>query len=517
MGNIKFRIAAKTDIGLVRTNNEDNFQAAADLSTGQMRWINNEICSISEKGALFVVADGMGGTNAGEVASEIAITTVRDCFASEKLTSEVIKTRHSIEKYMNDTIILADARIKSEAKSHPETRGMGTTIVIGWLLEGKLYVSWCGDSRAYVYNPAAGLHQITRDHSYVQSLVDKGSISHEDAFDFPDSNIITRCLSDAPTKAKPESLLRPYEVCNNDIILLCTDGLCGMIRDNEIEHIIRANEHNMDELSDHLIQGACDAEGSDNITICLCQIMQGGKICNPSVFIESDRRLRGNSTNLLETEIKHSDNDKNAKKYKIYIIGLIALLAIAIGGVLYWRLSKSDNKTKCDAYNENVDSLREKRLVPKAVPEEERVIPSRAERPSQKENQIKATEEKSKKQKSTNTTPKDKKEQDHNNQKKDKDDTKNDDQNAVMDELSPTGKSVNSLENINNGRDGKSGTKTIGGNTNNAIKTKQYKVKEGDSFYKLAKQYQITTKELQDLNKDIKVLKVGQLINVPIR
>lgn len=153
MNTMKIRLAAKTDMGIVRTNNEDNFQVAADLTSDKMQWINNEVYSLGEKGTLLVVADGMGGMNAGEVASELAIETVREYFSSDRLTDEVLKNRYSIEKYMNEVIVEADARIKQEAKRRPETRGMGTTIVIGWILDGKLYVSWCGDSRAYVYNP----------------------------------------------------------------------------------------------------------------------------------------------------------------------------------------------------------------------------------------------------------------------------------------------------------------------------------------------------------------------------
>lgn len=335
MNRIKFRLAAKTDVGLVRQNNEDNFQASSDLSIEPMRWVNNEICSLGEKGTLLVVADGMGGMNAGEVASELAIETVRNAFSPQNITSEVMNNRFSIEKFMNSVIVEADKRIKSEAKSHPESRGMGTTIVIGWLLEGKLYVSWCGDSRAYVYNPQVGLHQITKDHSYVQSLVDKGAITREDAFDFPDSNIITRCLSDSPTKAKPESLLQPYDVCDNDIIMLCTDGLSGMIRDNEIEEIMRQNEHNLDLCSDALIQAACDAEGSDNITICMCQILQGAGVNNPKVFEAFDKRLAGPSQNsekikdIITTKITANGNNRN--KIIFFVVILFLLIAVALG------------------------------------------------------------------------------------------------------------------------------------------------------------------------------------------
>lgn len=347
MSTIKFRIAAKTDVGLVRTNNEDNFQAASDLTSPQMRWVNNEICSLGEKGALLVVADGMGGMNAGEVASELAISTIKEYFTPENITPAVTANRYSIERFMNAAIVAADTNIKKTGKERPETRGMGTTIVIGWLLGGKLYVSWCGDSRAYVYNPAAGLHQITKDHSYVQDLVDKGSISPEDAFDFPDSNIITRSLSDGGGKAKPESLLKPYDVCDNDIILLCTDGLCGMIRDNEIEAVLRANEHNMDQCADMLIHAACEAEGADNITVCLCQILQGGGTCTSTMFNEYDARLEGPKPAAPVSPItKECDtsSDNHYKKRFFIAVGVIICLFCVIVAESYILIRKETNE-----------------------------------------------------------------------------------------------------------------------------------------------------------------------------
>lgn len=335
MSSIRFRIAAKTDVGLVRTNNEDNFQVATDLSSDRMQWVNNAECFLGTKGTLLVVADGMGGMNAGEVASELAIETIREYFSADRITDEVVKNRYTIEKYMNEAIIAADARIKQESRNNPQTRGMGTTIVVGWIFDGKLYVSWCGDSRAYIYNPQAGLHQITKDHSYVQSLVDKGSIPKEDAFDFPDSNIITRSLSDASAKAKPESLLRPYELCDNDIVLLCTDGLCGMVRDNEMEYVIRNNEHDMSVLVDELIRAACNADGSDNITVCLCQILSGGGVCRREIFDEYDKRLAGpeDRPNVIYTVM----NGGGVRKTTRTII-LCALILIALGviGGGYW-------------------------------------------------------------------------------------------------------------------------------------------------------------------------------------
>jgi serine/threonine protein phosphatase PrpC len=319
MTKIKFKIAVKTDVGLVRTNNEDNFQASSDLLVTPMRWVNNEVCQLGEKGALLVVADGMGGMNAGEVASQIAIDTVREEFTPEHLKTSVTQSRFSIEKFMNDVVVKADNKIKETAKLKPETKGMGTTIVIAWLYEDTLYVTWCGDSRAYVFNPKLGLHRLTKDHSYVQQLVDAGKLTEEEAFDFPDSNIITRCLSASPQKARPESLAMPYKVCDNDVILLCTDGLCGMIGDAEIQSIIESNVSDISQMNDRLVQGALDASGADNVTICLCQIISGGGNLDPNYFVKNNRG------DYIRKKVAHFWN-------RYLKIILLCLCFLAIGG-----------------------------------------------------------------------------------------------------------------------------------------------------------------------------------------
>lgn len=332
MSDIRFRIAAKTDVGLERSNNEDNLQVSANLEETPMKWVNNQEYSLGRKGALLVVADGMGGMNAGEVASEIAINTVRDLFSPENITDEIVKTRFTIEKFMKGVIVEADKRIKAFAKENPESRAMGTTIVIAWLFDGNLYVSWCGDSRAYIYNPSTGLFQITKDHSYVQDLVDAGKISKEDAFDFPDSNIITRSLSDSTPKPNPDCLLMPQKLCDNDIILLCSDGLNGMIRDQEIESIIAANQGNMTECVDALINAALEAAGVDNCTVALCQILSGGEK-------SSNERIPKYSI-----QNKTSDDPQNSKKNnKIWFYILLILLCLGIGGGWYY-CSQSTNE-----------------------------------------------------------------------------------------------------------------------------------------------------------------------------
>lgn len=269
-----FIMAAKSFVGMVRDNNEDNFQAAADLDTTPMLWPkNNQPYELGGKGALIVVADGMGGMNAGEVASKIAIDTVNDCFAREKITDEVVMSQSSAERFMKSVITEADSRIKQHAKDNPETKGMGTTMVMGWVLGQSLYVSWAGDSRAYVFNPSYGLKRLSKDHSLVQQLVDSGKISKEDAFDYPDSNVITNCLSAIDQKAVPDVLDEPHRLQKGDIILLCSDGLCGLIRDTEIQSVINAHQDDMEACCSALIKAACDAGGHDNVTVALCKIV----------------------------------------------------------------------------------------------------------------------------------------------------------------------------------------------------------------------------------------------------
>lgn len=266
-----------SDMGLVRKNNEDNFQISRDLSVEPMRWINNEACLLTPQGALLVVADGMGGANAGEVASQIAIDTIKELFSPAAIAAVDLHNTQAINDFMRYVVVEADARIKSTAAVRPETYGMGTTLVIGWLIEGKLYMAWCGDSRGYVFNRANTLRRLTKDHSYVQSLVDMGQLTDDQAFDHPQGNVITRCLCDSPTVAEADVLPEPYNVADGDIILLCTDGLCGMIRDHEIAQILNAGpDSDLRAVGQNLIDGALRAGGADNVTIAMLQVVSGG-------------------------------------------------------------------------------------------------------------------------------------------------------------------------------------------------------------------------------------------------
>ena len=269
MPELKLKLTAGTNVGLVRGNNEDNFVVCRDLIKDD--WTipqAGEVTDLGPYGALLVVADGMGGANAGEVASSMAIETVQQTFGSKRL-SDVIKSDENILNFLCSIMHDADKNIAKHSKKHKDTRGMGTTLVVAWLINGKAYVCWCGDSRCYVFNPAVGLTRLTKDHSLVQMLIDKGELTSEDAHNHPMSNVITQCLGAATSSINPGT--RIYQFAHNDVLLLCTDGLCGLCSDDEIMKVM-ADCEDLPTMKSRLIEEALNAGGHDNVTVAICHV-----------------------------------------------------------------------------------------------------------------------------------------------------------------------------------------------------------------------------------------------------
>lgn len=275
-----FRMTAYTDAAgkfnpdAPNCGNEDNFFAAENLgeNTGQSFSTDKEV-ELSECGMLMAIADGMGGMNAGEVASEIAIGTVKEFFAPGRVTPKDAKTYQARKAFLESIVREADRRIKKDSRENPEHEGMGSTIILAWLAGDELTVCWCGDSRAYRFNPAYGLQPLSKDHSYVQELADRGVITYEQTFDHPQGNIVTRSLGDPNKDAKPDTM--NYNVNKSDIILLCSDGLSGVLRDADMQDIIAANRTSMQACREALWAAAEKAEWYDNVTTILCEILDG--------------------------------------------------------------------------------------------------------------------------------------------------------------------------------------------------------------------------------------------------
>lgn len=270
------KIFAGTNVGL-RDNNEDNFTVCSDLQSGS--WTvptdHQQVLSLGNMGCLLLVADGMGGQNAGEVASAIAVQTVEALFSLEALSSICLDDDNQVRQYLLNGIEKADARIKAHAHDHAETSGMGSTLVMAWILKGVAHVAWIGDSRAYAVMPSKGIARLTKDHSFVQGLVDKGQITEEEAMTHPNSNIITRSLGDMTQRARGDVV--SYSLHNGEVILLCSDGLCGVCSDAVIGGIVEDYVADLQQCKKQLTNAALRAGGSDNITIALAQYFDDGQ------------------------------------------------------------------------------------------------------------------------------------------------------------------------------------------------------------------------------------------------
>lgn len=309
----KIQIAASSDVGLVRNNNEDNYAVCVDLANTD--WQTEETVEpieLGEYGSLLVVADGMGGANAGEVASAIAMDTVRQMFTPMAM-ADVVETTTSVIPFMRKVIEAANSNIIAHSKDNSNTHGMGTTIVMAWVWGRKAYIGWCGDSRCYIFNPKVGFSRLSKDHSYVQSLVDEGQLSPDMAFDHPMSNIITRCLSDGDNNAVPEFCVR--ELVDGDIVMLCSDGLCGYCRDEEISDVVMENADNVIECRNQLISAALSAGGGDNVTVAIAR-----------VSISSDE--------IEKSDINTTLDSRPSKRFPKKIFFILSFLILCLAAVL---------------------------------------------------------------------------------------------------------------------------------------------------------------------------------------
>lgn len=263
---IQINLSALTDTGIIRDHNEDNFIVSPDLSSNNW-FLTDKSIRLSSKGSLLVVADGMGGTNAGEIASAIAVESVKKFFTTLKIQENV--TESKAKDILKKAILEAHEDIVNHARNNPAYHGMGTTIIIAWVLKDAAIIGWCGDSRGYLFRPGEGLKIITKDHSLVWELVKSGRLTAEEADQHPDNNIITQSLGDSNSVPKPDFIVQP--LIAKDILFLCSDGLNNMISTDAISAIV-AQEKPLAQINRELIEAANKSGGHDNITAVMMQV-----------------------------------------------------------------------------------------------------------------------------------------------------------------------------------------------------------------------------------------------------
>ncbi len=236
------RILAKSDIGKVREMNQDSYYIS-DLENDELK--------------LYILADGMGGYKGGEIASSLAVANVKNYITNH--FKKTRKDRENILKLLKNAIEYANKVIYEKAQEDEELHDMGTTLDICLIYNNRIFIGHVGDSRVYRIRKNI-MRKLTTDHSYVEKLVKEGTITKEEAYNHPKKNMLMKALG-------CNSFVEPDIICKgflkDDILLMCSDGLTNMLRENEIYNLLLNNPDNPEEA---LINNANDLGGYDNIT-----------------------------------------------------------------------------------------------------------------------------------------------------------------------------------------------------------------------------------------------------------
>ncbi|HEY0350597.1 MAG TPA: protein phosphatase 2C domain-containing protein [Gemmatimonadales bacterium] len=260
-GSVRVSVFGKTDLGRTREHNEDTF-LVADLSTGNAS-LQPEVRKheVGPRGSLFIVADGMGGAAAGELASAMAADLIYRHMATA-WANDPADTAERFAYRMKEAVELANGQIYSYAREHPEVRGMGTTVTAAGVFGDDLYLTQIGDSRAYLVRGAEAI-QLTKDQSLMQRLVDAGELTEDEAEQSERRNIILQALGPDP-RVKVDLTYQPIR--RGDTLILCSDGLSGLVRREEFGSLARQYP-DPPALCSALIDLANARGGPDNITV----------------------------------------------------------------------------------------------------------------------------------------------------------------------------------------------------------------------------------------------------------
>ena len=254
--NPELEVASLSNVGCQRENNEDSY----------LYWEPAADSELQRKGRLAVIADGMGGYEGGQEASRLAVETVREIYENV-----VIDDPHAA---LLEAFARAHERIQSYAARHPELRGMGTTCTALVIRDRQLYFAHVGDSRLYLVR-GDNIARLTRDHSYVGRLVESGIVRAEDAERHPQRHILTAALGAGIELSTIQSGQQGMALQDFDVLLLCTDGLWGVVSDQELEEAVKASPPA--ECCAALVKLALQRGGPDNITVQLLRIARAGE------------------------------------------------------------------------------------------------------------------------------------------------------------------------------------------------------------------------------------------------
>jgi serine/threonine protein phosphatase PrpC len=334
-----FSFGNKTDVGMVREGNEDYL---ASFKT--------------EAGHVFIVCDGMGGHASGEVASRLAVDTIKSYL------EENADKHCKIDEVLTDALHQANSAIMQIAAKSPEYQGMGTTCVILLIKPGQAYMANVGDSRIYVIRNKK-IYQLTKDQSFVQSLIDNGYLSYRDAESHPRKNELLQALGVAKV-LQPDVSLVPLNVYRDDTFLLCSDGLSGMLNDDEILETSK----NLDPIdaSNALVERANKNGGLDNVTVQIVKILKGKEIPFHEIGKPPQGALTKDDSGVQPQGVVTSVSTGSAnqsKKSKKSLALMIILSAVILFSVLlyfsfFWKKESNENiESKSNTNTSTNDTL----------------------------------------------------------------------------------------------------------------------------------------------------------------
>lgn len=295
-GAVVVHVFAQTDVGRTREHNEDAF-IVADLTRGNAS-LQPEVRThaVGDRGTLFMVADGMGGAAAGEIASEMAVEIVLQELADAMPEGDA-PSEEQFAAAIKRATASANAHIHAFAVEHPEYRGMGTTATVAGLLGDTLYLAQVGDSRAYLVRGGVG-RQITKDQSLMQKLIEAGELTEEEAEHSERRNIILQALG---PEATIKVDLTHQRVRRGDLLVLCSDGLSGLVRADEIGRVV-SGEPDLAAACARLIDRANESGGPDNITVVVARF-EGTGLGDPAESDDVGHRIFPLATDSEQTPV----------------------------------------------------------------------------------------------------------------------------------------------------------------------------------------------------------------------
>jgi PPM family protein phosphatase len=373
--DIKVTVFGKTDVGLIREHNEDNF-LLANADEGLRTSSPEDVLqfTLGPKGMLFLVCDGMGGAAAGEVASTMAVESI-----SAEMEAGEPTSRERYARRLRRAIETANEKINAQSRLNQSERGMGTTCTAVCLVDRKLLIGQIGDSRCYVLR-SGQLAQLTKDQSLAAQLIEAGAMTAEEAKSFEHANIILQALG---VQEKVDVVLSYVDLCQGDVVLISSDGLHGPVMDDEMKAVLIA-ESDPKKACETLIAKANEREGPDNISVVVARFdgpalpepepnpVLGFALFDPGVDPDDPEPVRtaprpteekptgefpispdtaspgamptslassAASTPSVSHEIKTGDEDSVSRPFLTFV--LVTLLA-ALGGALFLAFQKAN-------------------------------------------------------------------------------------------------------------------------------------------------------------------------------